>query len=67
MKAHTKKWLKSHDYAPGEFIPCHECGSKSVDLHHVKFRSHGGTDEPDNIIPLCRKCHDKLHTKTIRK
>ncbi len=30
-------------------------------VHHIVFKSHGGTDSPDNLITLCDTCHDKLH------
>lgn len=40
---------------------CRVCGSKAVDVHHIIFRSHGGKDEPDNLICLCRRCHEKAH------
>lgn len=41
---------------------CQECISLySAELHHVKFRSQGGTDSADNTIALCSKCHRKRH------
>ncbi|KKN66715.1 hypothetical protein LCGC14_0469010 [marine sediment metagenome] len=30
-------------------------------VHHVRFRSNGGTDSPDNLTALCIDCHDALH------
>jgi len=35
------------------------------DLHHVKLRSHGGSDKPDNLIGLCKGCHKRIHGLTI--
>jgi HNH endonuclease len=29
--------------------------------HHIIFRSHGGTDRPENIEAVCAKCHHKRH------
>jgi hypothetical protein len=26
--------------------------------HHLKPRSEGGTDDPDNLVTVCRDCHD---------
>lgn len=42
---------------------CQQCGKDKISLHvhHIKFRSQGGTDTPDNLITLCHNCHDKLH------
>ena len=36
------------------------CRSRSVTPHHVRFRSHGGGDEPTNVISLCETCHLEL-------
>jgi hypothetical protein len=30
-------------------------------LHHIRFRSQGGTHDPDNLITLCWAHHDMLH------
>jgi hypothetical protein len=30
-------------------------------VHHVIFRSGGGTDTPSNLATLCESCHDDLH------
>jgi 5-methylcytosine-specific restriction endonuclease McrA len=32
-------------------------------VHHVVFRSKGGSDAPANLITLCEKHHDALHAK----
>ena len=41
---------------------CYRCGSpvctrRTLSLHHLKFRSHGGTDDPANTKTLCDRCH----------
>jgi hypothetical protein len=42
---------------------CQKCKAANVKLHvhHIVFKSNGGTNSPDNLITLCEKCHDKLH------
>ncbi len=30
-------------------------------LHHIRFRSQGGTHDPDNLITLCWAHHDMVH------
>lgn len=42
---------------------CHKCKTKKgkLHVHHVVFRSNGGTDSPENLIVLCSDCHEKLH------
>ena len=32
-----------------------------LQVHHIEFRSNGGSDAPNNLITLCEKCHDQLH------
>ena len=42
---------------------CQHCKTKKgkLHVHHIIFRSNGGTDSPENLITLCEGCHDKLH------
>lgn len=35
--------------------------SKKLHVHHIVFRSNGGTDTPENLITLCETCHNNLH------
>ena len=39
--------------------------SRQLHVHHVVFRSQGGSDAPDNLIVLCSSCHDALHAGKI--
>ena len=31
------------------------------DVHHILPKSLGGTDDEDNLVPLCFDCHEKIH------
>lgn len=46
---------------------CQCCKGKSKDnvleVHHIVFRSQGGTDAPSNLITLCNKCHSSTNHK----
>ena len=46
---------------------CQCCGKKNCQLqtHHIIFRSHGGTDDEDNMITLCKECHKGVHDGTV--
>lgn len=35
--------------------------SKKLHVHHIQFKSNGGTDTPSNLITLCETCHNDLH------
>lgn len=42
---------------------CKKCGTGKgrLHVHHIVFRSDGGTNISSNLIVLCKSCHDKLH------
>ena len=42
---------------------CQCCGKKNkrLEVHHIIYRSKGGTDDENNIITLCEDCHSKVH------
>lgn len=43
---------------------CVNCGKDDiVEYHHIVPLILGGTNNLDNIVPLCCECHDKAHTK----
>ena len=46
---------------------CQCCGKKHVrlEVHHIIFRSLGGSDELENLITLCEKCHTDIHAGKI--
>lgn len=58
--ANTKAYVLTRDgYC------CQHCKGKSKDkrleVHHIVFRSENGSDEADNLLTLCKTCHDALH------
>ena len=46
---------------------CQCCGKKNcrLEVHHIKFKSNGGTDDEENLITLCENCHKGVHVGTI--
>lgn len=53
---------------------CEECGKpidellpsehpKSCHVHHVKERGNFGSDNMDNLVACCKRCHDRHHAK----
>ena len=46
---------------------CQCCGKKNcrLEVHHIKFKSDGGTDDEENLITLCEDCHKGVHTGTV--
>ena len=60
--ANTKAFVLNRDK-----YTCQHCKTKqgTLEVHHIVFRSNGGSDEPDNLITLCRQCHRDLHLEKI--
>ena len=70
MKNHTKVYLKGMGYDTTDWIPCEVCQSTAVDIHHIESRGMGGSktaDTIDNLMALCRACHNALGDKTQHK
>ena len=48
---------------------CQYCKGKHKDskleVHHIVYRSQGGSDEESNLITLCHTCHKDLHSGKI--
>ncbi len=64
MKQYKKNYLKAFDYTIADNIMCEVCNAPAVDIHHVIYKSQGGTDEASNLIALCRYCHNKAHNES---
>lgn len=62
--SNTKSYVLGRDN-----YTCQHCKGKSKDskleVHHIIFRRNGGSDEENNLICLCKTCHDKLHKDEI--
>lgn len=42
---------------------CQLCGSTSyLHIHHIYYRSQLGLTVPKNLIRLCSKCHELVHS-----
>lgn len=66
---------KTHVLARDKY-KCRICGAsfkgrsgKSLHVHHIVFRSNGGSDDIENLVTLCEDCHHTLHNdfKTMTK
>jgi 5-methylcytosine-specific restriction endonuclease McrA len=58
-KLHSRQVLDHYGWR------CARCGSTYLlQVHHRKFRSHGGTHRPENLEPTCGDCHRAIHAHT---
>lgn len=68
MQKHTKIYLEYYGYDETDFIGCECCGKPAVDIHHLIAKGMGGSKTKDyieNLIAVCRKCHEKCHKSPI--
>lgn len=61
----TKAMILNRDNYKCQFCKGKHKDSK-LEVHHIIFRSKGGSDEPENLITLCRTCHKDLHDNKIK-
>ena len=55
---HSHRVLERHGWR------CVHCGGGyRLQIHHRKFRSHGGTHRPENLEPVCGDCHRRRRCK----
>lgn len=48
---------------------CQCCKTKkgTLHVHHIIYRSNGGSDKMENLITLCESCHKKLHDGLLKE
>jgi 5-methylcytosine-specific restriction endonuclease McrA len=69
MKRHTRIYIKYFNIGQDDYAPCElGCGRRAVDIHHIDSRGSGGDptgkkDVIENLMGLCRKCHEKFGDK----
>jgi len=45
-----------------QHLNCEACFKPAMAWpHHIRSRGAGGTDEPENLLALCPKCHHAIH------
>ncbi len=68
MKKHIKVYFDFFDYGEQDFVACEVCDKRAVDVHHIDIKGMGGSklkDNIENLIGLCRDCHNKAHRHQI--
>lgn len=59
-----RDWILLRDWLGKQ--PCKCCGASGVDLHHQTYRRFG-MECPKDLVPLCRRCHDRVHRMITRR
>jgi 5-methylcytosine-specific restriction endonuclease McrA len=51
-----------------DLFQCQVCGTggeNRLQIHHVVFRSQGGTHAASNLVTLCFRCHRLVHLSVV--
>ena len=58
----TPRQSKAISLRQGGICAAPACRHPISHNHHIRWWSHGGRTDLDNLIGLCRKCHTLIHT-----
>lgn len=61
MEKHVRNYRRHYQIGEQDITFCEACGAIGTEIHHIVFRSHGGSDNISNLICLCNTCHKKAH------
>ena len=68
MKPYIKNYTEYFGIGEQDVVPCEVCNmARMVDVHHLRYRSEGGSDKVENLIGVCRHCHELFHKGIIKK
>jgi len=59
-KGYIQIYLNYFGFKEGDFVVCEACGKPAVEIHHIHGRGKGN-DVIENLMALCRKCHERAH------
>lgn len=63
MEAHVKIYFDYFGYGDQDLPICEGCLAPAHSVHHIKFRSQGGSDDIKNLMALCKRHHDKAQNR----
>lgn len=65
----SDEWKRLRDYVlKRDDCKCRTCGSAfNVEIHHIKYPEVWGEEDPNDLITLCHKCHERIHQVDIER
>jgi 5-methylcytosine-specific restriction endonuclease McrA len=62
-RQHVLRRARSRDCVLERDQRCRYCGTRrNLHVHHINYKSQGGSHDPHNLITLCNAHHDLVHT-----
>jgi len=71
MQKYIKNYFEYYQLDEDSNLTCEVCWWQAEDIHHIQFKSSFWKktkhlqDSIENLIALCRSCHDKAHFKKL--
>ena len=53
----SESFRKTRQEMRSKLLQCNDCTDYATELHHIVAVEDGGTDDLNNLMPLCRECH----------
>jgi len=66
MSEHVENYRAAWGFAEQDTVLCELCQRRAGEIHHIEYRSHGGTDDFRNLIACCVECHRWAHARADR-
>lgn len=63
MPKHLTNYKKFFGIGDQDIVLSEISGEVASEIHHIKFKSHGGTDDVENLIALSPDEHARAHGK----
>jgi 5-methylcytosine-specific restriction endonuclease McrA len=60
----NRRWSASRAAVVARDPMCRMAGCKNatVHVHHLDAVTHGGSNNPENLVGLCQRCHSTIHS-----
>jgi 5-methylcytosine-specific restriction endonuclease McrA len=63
----SEHWQQpSADFRRFKNFTCEKCGGRGWDVHHRTYKNLGH-ESADELMLLCRPCHDRIHEPSMRQ
>lgn len=63
-RSYGARWQRIRGRFLQDYPLCAKCRAPSTVAHHIVRRRDGGSDDYDNLMPLCDACHSRLHVRS---
>jgi 5-methylcytosine-specific restriction protein A len=59
-RGYGRQWAKVRERFLAANPACAICGAPARQVHHIHPVRAGGGNEPENLLPMCSACHNRI-------